>query len=422
MLSFLDLGVAEPIRRALLASGYEHPTPIQQQTIPLLLEGRDVLGVAQTGTGKTAAFTLPILQHLAAPGRSRGRGPAALILTPTRELAAQIAQAIKTYARHLKLRETVVYGGVGQGSQVKALQAGVDILVATPGRLLDLIGQGHARMDRVSHLVLDEADRMLDMGFIGDVRRILATLPTERQSMLFSATMPEEIARLAASMLRNPERVEVAPAGTAIELVDQCVFHVTTADKRRLLGSLLQDAAMSRVIVFTRTKHGANRVTDQLVTSGVAAAAIHGNKSQTARQAALEDFRSGRSRVLVATDIAARGIDVRAVSHIINYDVPNTPETYVHRIGRTARAGASGAAFLFCDATERSYLRDIERLIRRKITVADTPRLPAYVPVPAAPATPAVAAAVIPISTAATAGRKRPARARSGSRRRRAAA
>ena len=415
LLSFLDLGVAEPLRRALLTSGYEQPTPIQQQAIPLLLDGRDMLGVAQTGTGKTAAFTLPILQHLAASARQRGRGPSALILTPTRELAAQIAVAVKTYATHLKLREAVVYGGVSQAAQVRALQGGVDILVATPGRLLDLIGQNHARLDRVTHLVLDEADRMLDMGFIRDVRRILATLPKERQSMLFSATMPPEIARLAADMLHNPERVEVAPAGTAVERVDQRVFHVATAEKRRLLGSLLQDAAMSRVIVFTRTKHGANRVAEQLASSGVAAAAIHGNKSQTARQAALDGFRNGRSRVLVATDIAARGIDIQAVTHIVNYDVPNTPETYVHRIGRTARAGASGAAILFCDATEQPFLRDIERLIRRKISVAEQPRLPERAP-------PAMAvAAIVPIS-AAPAGRKTPVRARGMARRRRAAA
>ena len=370
MSSFSDLGVAEPIRRALLSSGYAQPTPIQHRAIPLLLTGRDLLGIAQTGTGKTAAFALPILQRLAAAGARRGRGPSALILAPTRELAVQIGDAIKTYGQHVKLRAAVVFGGVGQAPQVKALQGGIDILVATPGRLLDLIGQGHARLGAVSILVLDEADRMLDMGFIRDVRRILATLPKERQAMLFSATMPAEIAHLAAEMLRDPVRVEVTPTGTAVERVDQSVFHVAAPDKRALLSTLLRDPEMRRVIVFTRTKHGANRVAEQLARSGVQAAAIHGNKSQSARQAALDDFRNGRSRVLVATDIAARGIDVDAVTHIVNYELPNVPETYVHRIGRTARAGAGGAALSFCDATERPFLRDIERLIRCRIAVA----------------------------------------------------
>ncbi|MFO1128951.1 MAG: DEAD/DEAH box helicase [Rhodospirillales bacterium] len=373
MLSFEDLGIAAPLRRALAGSGYAHPTPIQQRAIPLLLEGRDLLGVAQTGTGKTAAFALPILQRLAAARRTN-RGPSALILAPTRELAMQIATAVKTYAMHLPLREAVVFGGVGQGPQVRALRGGIDILVATPGRLLDLIQQGHAKLDTVSHLVLDEADRMLDMGFVRDVRRIIAHLPPARQSMLFSATMPAEIARLAGEMLRNPARVEVAPAGTAVELVDQRVFHVATPEKRALLAKLIEDPAMRRVIVFTRTKHGANKVAQHLLRSGVTAAAIHGNKSQSARQTALDDFRTGRSRVLVATDIAARGIDVEAVTHIVNFELPNVPETYVHRIGRTARAGASGEALSFCDATERSCLRDIERLIRRQIVVSETPR------------------------------------------------
>jgi ATP-dependent RNA helicase RhlE len=273
----------------------------------------------------------------------------------------------------LKVLHAVVYGGVGQAPQVKALQAGVDILVATPGRLLDLIEQGHARLDTVTRLVLDEADRMLDMGFIRDVRRILAVLPKKRQAMLFSATMPAEIARLAADILRDPARVEVAPAGTAVDRVDQCVFHVPTSQKRLLLATLLRDPTMRRVIVFTRTKHGANRVAGHLADGGIAAAAIHGNKSQSARQTALDNFRAGRSRVLVATDIAARGIDVEAVTHIVNYELPNVAETYVHRIGRTARAGASGAALSFCDPTEHGYLRDIEKLIRRTIDIAASP-------------------------------------------------
>ncbi len=372
--SFIDLGVAEPIRRVISASGYNEPTPIQSRAIPLLLGGRDLLGIAQTGTGKTAAFALPILQRLAEPSSRRGRGPSALVLVPTRELAVQVAAAFKTYGRFLSPRGTVVYGGVGQAPQVKALRSGVDYLVATPGRLLDLMEQGHAKLDGVSLLVLDEADRMLDMGFIRDIRRILATLPKKRQSMLFSATMPAEIAHLANSMLNDPARVEVAPTGTAVECVDQRVFHVATAHKRALLCNLLQDPEMRRVIVFTRTKHGANRVVGQLAESGVSAAAIHGNKTQAARQTALDNFRSGRSRVLVATDIAARGIDVQAVTHIVNYELPNVPETYVHRIGRTGRAGATGSALSFCDAAERPYLRDIEKLVRRSIEVVDTPR------------------------------------------------
>jgi ATP-dependent RNA helicase RhlE len=371
VVSFADLGVAEPIRRTLLRSGYTEPTPIQQRAIPPLLDGRDLLGIAQTGTGKTAAFALPILQRLAGPPPRRGRGPSALILVPTRELAVQVADAIKTYGAELTVRGSVIFGGVGQGGQVRALRGGIDILVATPGRLLDLVEQGHAKLNEVSHLVLDEADRMLDMGFIRDIRRILAELPRERQSMLFSATMPPEIARLAADILRHPERVEVAPAGTAIERVEQRVFHVATSDKRALLSALLKDPAMTRVIVFTRTKHGANRVAEQLGKSGVSAAAIHGNKSQSARQAALDSFRSGRTRVLVATDIAARGIDIDAVTHIVNYELPNFPETYVHRIGRTARAGAAGSALSFCDPSERPFLRDIEKLMRRTIEPGD---------------------------------------------------
>jgi ATP-dependent RNA helicase RhlE len=386
--SFADLGVADQLQRALLTAGYSAATPIQERAIPLLLEGRDLLGIAQTGTGKTAAFALPILQRLAETPQRRGRGASALILVPTRELAVQVAAAFTTYGKRLSLRTAVIHGGVGQGSQVAGLRAGIDILVATPGRLLDLIQQGHAKLASVSAFVLDEADRMLDMGFIRDIRKIVAELPKARQSMLFSATMPAEIAHLAASMLHQPARVEVAPSGSAVTLVDQGVFHVATGDKRALLRTLLENPEMRRVIVFTRTKHGANKVADNLSRSGVAAGAIHGNKSQSARQAALEDFRHGRSRVLVATDIAARGIDVEAVTHIVNYELPNVPETYVHRIGRTGRAGATGAALSFCDAAERTYLRDIERLVRKPIAVIASP-LPQTKAATVAPAKPA---------------------------------
>jgi ATP-dependent RNA helicase RhlE len=372
--AFTDLGCAEPLRRALDGLGYRTPTPIQAQAIPLLLAGADLLGIAQTGTGKTAAFALPLLQRLAALNRrGTGRPPAALILAPTRELALQIGEAVADYGRHLPVRSAVIFGGVGQNPQVKALHAGLDLLIATPGRLLDLMQQGHVRLDQIAILVLDEADRMLDMGFVRDVRRIVAALPKARQSMLFSATMPADIAALAAEMLHRPQRVEVAPAGSAVAVIDQRVFFVGTTEKRALLCRLLQDADLRRVIVFTRTKHGANRVVQHLAGAGLHAEAIHGNKSQSARQQALSGFRSGRVRVLVATDIAARGIDVDDVSHIINFDLPNVAETYVHRIGRTARAGAAGIALSFCDASERPYLGDIEKLIRKRIPVSAAP-------------------------------------------------
>jgi ATP-dependent RNA helicase RhlE len=367
---FSALGVSEPLLRALEAENYQTPTPIQTQAIPPLLAGHDVVGIAQTGTGKTAAFALPILQRLSEvrvqslPGTAR-----ALILAPTRELAIQIADAIATYGRHLSLRHAVIFGGVGQDPQVKALARGVDILVATPGRLLDLINQRHVRLDRTGILVLDEADRMLDMGFIRDVRKIVATLPAQRQSLLFSATMPPDITKLAEDMLTRPVRVEVSPAVVTVEAIDQRVFFVETASKRALLNALLNDQDLARVIVFTRTKHGANRVVEQLDKAGVAAEALHGNKSQSARQRALARFRSGDARVLVATDIAARGIDVDDVTHVINYELPNIPESYVHRVGRTARAGARGIALSFCDPSERPYLRDIEKLTRRPLAV-----------------------------------------------------
>jgi ATP-dependent RNA helicase RhlE len=368
--SFTDLGLAEPLLNALAAANYTTPTPIQAQAIPALLQGRDMLGLAQTGTGKTAAFALPILHRLAEQKEHVGpKAVRALILAPTRELAVQISDSFKTYGRNLRMRQAVVLGGVSQGPQVRALSRGVDILIATPGRLMDLLNQRHLRLDKVSHLVLDEADRMLDMGFIRDVRKIVAAVPARRQSLLFSATMPNEVAKLAAELLHNPERVEVTPQKVTVERIEQSVHHVNTADKRMLLENLLADPAMKRVIVFTRTKHRANRVAEQLDKAGISADAIHGNKSQNARQKALDAFRKGRARVLVATDIAARGIDVSGVTHVVNYELPNEPESYVHRIGRTARAGADGAAISFCDSSERSYLRDIERLTKQRLNV-----------------------------------------------------
>jgi ATP-dependent RNA helicase RhlE len=369
-MTFSQLGISEPLCRALAAEDYTHPTPIQTQAIPPLLEGRDLLGVAQTGTGKTAAFALPILQMLSKPQHPvAARSAHALILAPTRELAVQIDQSFATYGRHTGLRHTVILGGVGQPQQVKAMARGVDILIATPGRLLDLVKQKHVRLNDVKHFVLDEADRMLDMGFIRDVRKIVAMLPKQRQSLLFSATMPNDVAKLAAEMLRNPLRVDVAPEAVTVDLVDQRVHFVETAQKRALLTNLLADPALARVIVFTRTKHHANRVSEHLERAGVSNDALHGNKSQNARQRALERFRSGHARVLVATDIAARGIDVDGVTHVINFELPHEPESYVHRIGRTARAGNSGIAVAFCDAEERKLLRDIEKLTRRPLTV-----------------------------------------------------
>jgi ATP-dependent RNA helicase RhlE len=368
--AFADLGLIEPLLRAVAAEGYTVPTPIQAQAIPHLIQGRDLLGIAQTGTGKTAAFTLPILQRLTgARGRPAPRGTQVLVLTPTRELAIQIADSVATYGRHLPLRRAVIYGGVGQGPQVKAMARGVDVLVATPGRLLDLMQQGHVRLDGLGTFVLDEADRMLDMGFIRDVRKIVARLPAKRQTLLFSATMPATIAELAGELLHDCVRVEVTPSATTVERIAQRVMFVARGDKRRLLGELLAGPEIRRAIVFSRTKHGANKIADELKKQGVKADAIHGNKSQGARQRTLEDFRAGRVRALVATDIAARGLDIDGVTHIINFDLPNEPESYVHRIGRTARAGADGAAVSFCDADEVAFLRDIERTIRQAVPV-----------------------------------------------------
>lgn len=367
---FTDLGLAEPIQHALNVREHINPTPIQARAIPELLSGRDVLGIAQTGTGKTAAFALPILHRLSKGKRLRGpRNPRALILAPTRELAIQIGEEFHAYGIQLPVRHTVIFGGVNQRPQVKTLHQGVDILVATPGRLLDLLGQRQLKLSYVEFFVLDEADRMLDMGFVRDVRKIISMLPTKRQSLLFSATMPGDVAGLAGEILTNSVRVEITPQATPIERVQQNVYHISASDKVSLLANILSDPALSRVIVFARTKHRANRVAEKLSRGGVSTEAIHGNKSQGARQRALARFRTGQARVLVATDIAARGIDVSGVTHVINYELPNDPESYVHRIGRTARAGAEGIALSFCDPGERDYLRGIERLIKSQLTV-----------------------------------------------------
>jgi ATP-dependent RNA helicase RhlE len=386
---FNDLPIIEPIRKALEEEGYTNPTPIQAQTIPIALQSRDILGCAQTGTGKTAAFAIPILQLLhqdrqAANGKTPIRS---LILTPTRELAIQIGESIAAYGRHTRIRHTVIFGGVSQHGQVETLRRGIDILVATPGRLLDLMNQGYVSLRDLKIFVLDEADRMLDMGFIHDVKKITAKLPAKRQSLFFSATMPPEIARLADSILDNPAKVEVTPVASTAEKVEQAVYFVEKGDKKHLLIHLLQDKAIRSVLVFTRTKHGANRVAGDLSKAGIFAEAIHGNKSQNARQNALNNFKSGRTRVLVATDIAARGIDIEELSHVINFELPNVPETYVHRIGRTGRAGASGIALSFCETEEVPFLKDIQKLIKQVVPVVSNHPFPAelYVPAPASP-------------------------------------
>ena len=372
MTDFAGLELAQPILRAITDEGYTTPTPIQDKSIPPLLEGRDLLGVAQTGTGKTAAFALPLLQRLAEnAGQLHRRQPRALILAPTRELAGQIGDSLRSYGRHLPLRSVVVFGGISIRPQVQALAHGVHVLVATPGRLIDLMNQGHVRLDAVEVFILDEADRMLDMGFIRDVKKIAGALPKRRQTVLFSATMPNSVQGLAGGLLSNPVRVEAAPTATTVEQVEQRVFFVPKDQKRALLGKLLNDKGMERVLIFTRTKHGANRVARHLHDSGIETDAIHGNKAQNARQRALEGFRSGRIRALVATDIAARGIDVEDVTHVINFELPNDPESYVHRIGRTARAGAAGIAISFCDHDERAILRDIEKTIRQRVPVIE---------------------------------------------------
>ncbi len=369
---FINFGLADPIQRALVGQGYTTPTPIQERAIPALLEGRDVLGIAQTGTGKTAAFALPILNKIALnPKKLSPKTMRALILAPTRELVVQIAENIRHYGKHMKLRSCAVFGGVSELHQIKAMAVGVDVLIATPGRLMDLASRRHIKFDEVEMFVLDEADRMLDMGFIREVNKITALLPEQRQSLLFSATMPKEIAHLAERLLNDPVRVEVTPKVVTVERIEQKVYFVDGPRKRELLLNLLEDPALSRVVVFTRTKHAANKVSEHLEKAGVSADAIHGNKSQNARQHALNNFKSGKARVLVATDIAARGIHVSDISHVINYELPNQPESYVHRIGRTARAGAEGIAFSFCDKLEKGFLKDIERFTKRAIPVAD---------------------------------------------------
>ena len=368
-MSFENLNLIEPILKALKNEGYTNPTPIQEQSIPIVLDRKDLLACAQTGTGKTAAFAIPILQILK---EEKTAGPIhikALVLTPTRELAIQIDESFAAYGKFLGLKHLVVFGGVSQHSQVNALRNGVDILIATPGRLLDLVDQGFISLQRISMFVLDEADRMLDMGFIHDVKKIITKIPAKRQTLFFSATMPPEISKLAESILRDPIKVAITPISTTAEKVTQGLYFVDRNDKRSLLLHLLKDNAIQNALVFTRTKHGADKVVKDLNRANISAEAIHGNKSQTARQRALMLFKTGRIRVLVATDIAARGIDVEDLSHVINYELPNIPETYVHRIGRTGRAGASGIALSFCDSEEREFLRDINKLISPSIPI-----------------------------------------------------
>lgn len=374
-MTFDQLNLIEPILRALNTEGYSKPTPIQQQAIPVLLNRRDLLGCAQTGTGKTAAFAIPILQllHQDELYKKGPHGIKALVLTPTRELAAQIGDSFKAYGRHLRIRHTVIFGGVGQKPQTDAIRSGVDVLIATPGRLLDLMDQGYIRLNHLKMFVLDEADRMLDMGFIHDVKKVIARLPKTRQTLLFSATMPAEISSLAHSILVDPVRVEVTPVSSTAEAVKQEVYFIDKQNKRHLLLHLLRDGMIQSALIFTRTKHGADRVARDLSRAGVPAEAIHGNKSQQARVRALNNFKTKTSRVLVATDIAARGIDIDDLSHVINFELPNVPETYVHRIGRTGRAGASGTAISFCDNEEKAFLKDIQKLIRKSIPVTECP-------------------------------------------------
>ena len=369
---FSDLKIIEPILKALRTEGYEKPTPIQEQAIPIILDRKDLLGCAQTGTGKTAAFAIPILQILDAeknPDPHAHRKVKALVLTPTRELAIQINESFAAYGKNTKLRHTVIFGGVSQHGQVEALRRGVDIVIATPGRLMDLFNQRHFSFQDISIFTLDEADRMLDMGFIADVRRIVTKLPVQKQTLFFSATMPPEIQKLANTILKNPAKVEVTPPSTTVEKIEQSVFFVGKNDKQALLRHVLRSTDAETALVFTRTKHGADRVTKFLNQSRISAEAIHGNKSQNARQRALNNFKTKQTRVLVATDIAARGIDVDDLSLVINYELPNIPETYVHRIGRTGRAGASGVALSFCDSEEKGFLGDINRLITKAIPV-----------------------------------------------------
>jgi ATP-dependent RNA helicase RhlE len=373
-MQFDELNIIEPILKALKLEGYSTPTPIQEQAIPVLLQRRDLLGCAQTGTGKTAAFAIPIIQILIEDQQleRRNTNPKVLILTPTRELAIQIGESFASYGRFTNLRSTVIFGGVSQKAQTDALRHGVDVLIATPGRLLDLMNQGYIHLTQIKMFVLDEADRMLDMGFVHDVRRVITKLPAKRQSLFFSATMPTEIMNLANSILTNPTTVEVTPVSSTADTIEQSLFFVSKSDKKDLLIHLLQtDKSINSALVFTRTKHGADKVVKDLVKVGIKAEAIHGNKSQNARQRALSNFKSGETRVLVATDIASRGIDIDSLSHVINYEIPNIPETYVHRIGRTGRAGEAGTAFSFCEIDEKDFLRDIQKLIGKNIPLVE---------------------------------------------------
>jgi ATP-dependent RNA helicase RhlE len=386
-LYFENLNIIMPIQKALKAQGYKEATPIQAQSIPALLTGADLLGCAQTGTGKTAAFAIPILQDLAAEeNKQKGtRKIKTLVLAPTRELAIQIGESFEVYGKNLNLRVLTIFGGVSQHPQTKSLRQGVDILVATPGRLLDLINQKFIYLDHVNHFVLDEADRMLDMGMLRDVRKIIKYIPEERQTMFFSATMPDEIAKLANSILKNPVRIDITPVSSPVDIIEQSVYHVNKNNKIKLLSHILKTEPFGSVLVFSRTKHGADKIVKMLGRNGLEAQAIHGNKSQNARQRALSDFKSGKTRVLIATDIAARGIDVEELSCVINYDLPEVPETFVHRIGRTGRAGLGGVAIAFCDELERPLLRQIQKLINRSIKVVDEHPYP-HVKIAAVPA------------------------------------
>ena len=370
-MSFENLKLIEPILRALKTEGYTTPTPIQEQSIPIILQHKDLLGCAQTGTGKTAAFAIPILQLLYQDRlqHKEQKTIKALILTPTRELAIQIDESFAAYGKHTGLKHLVIFGGVSQNPQVDALRRGVDILVATPGRLLDLMNQRYVHLEHIKMLVLDEADRMLDMGFVNDVKKIIAKVPAKRQTLFFSATMPNEIQNLANTILTKPEKVEVTPVSSTADTIQQQLFYVEKGDKKALLNHILKDKEIKTALVFTRTKHGADKVVKDLVKVGITAEAIHGNKSQNARQRALTNFKNRTTRVLIATDIAARGIDIDELTHVINYELPNIPETYVHRIGRTGRAGASGIALSFCDAEEIEFLKDIHKLISKQIPV-----------------------------------------------------
>ena len=367
-MTFEQLQVIPPILEALRHEGYITPTPVQQQSIPVAMEGRDILACAQTGTGKTAAFTIPILQQL--HRQPVTNGIKALVLTPTRELAIQIAESFTAYGKHLPVRHTAIFGGVPQHQQVSRLKKGIDVLIATPGRLLDLISQGYVSLKHIQVFVLDEADRMLDMGFINDVKKVIAYLPEKKQTLFFSATMPPEIQRLSQMLLHQPVKIEVTPVSSTVEKIQQAVYFVEKSNKFPLLLHLLRNDNSDQVLLFTQTKHGADKLCKHLVREEISAMAIHGNKSQNARQAALANFKAKRTRILVATDIAARGIDIDGLSLVINYDIPNIPETYVHRIGRTGRAGADGKAVSFCSVEEKMYLRDIQKIIGLSIPVS----------------------------------------------------